>query len=354
MCKSKLTANKNNPSSSWKTKLITKEDPYRVHKTLGILCLLTFLVRLGMCNALYGLNESDSGFALQPHWTIPSILLHLTLNASGFLFQIPNQRIKTGYRIWPEYRWHALIFNSYVLAVMAVFYMEQTYHLHRFHVANYIITMFVMLAADTTSFMSGKYQSQTIRDLDAPPVVKFYFSYAQFFAKSYLMYCPVRRYTGLYFIVFISQLTSFTMTLQRKNMGLSHTVGVAIYGSLLCLGLSMFVHDWMRYHEHPWLTIHSMHAMASVAFLLRTTRPPFVPPFTWFNNKYMIWTFMEVLLLCVYLPRLEAGDTTNLYRHVKAISLVSAPLVHIYGLYKRNYSNSVSLKLPAKKAVRME
>jgi len=309
-----------------------------------------FFVRLFVCNILYGLNESDSGFALYPRWTIPTVLLHLSLNSSGFLFRIPNQRIRSGYRIWPEYRWHALIFVCYTLGIMTVFHMEQ--HIlpqqssRRFHWINYGITMLVMIAADATSAHAGKYQSRTIRDLNAPPVIKFYFSYAQFFAKSFLLYSPTRRYTAMYFIVFISQLTSFTMTLQRKNIGFSHTMGVVVYGTLLCIGLSMIFHDMFRFNTRPWQIIHLMHATASVAFLLRTATPVMIVN----NNKYVIWTFVQLVLMYIYEPRLNRqvviddgiGDAEELlYRHVRTISLVAGSLVHIYGYYKLNYASIV-------------
>jgi hypothetical protein len=45
----------------WRAKLITKEDPIHVHKTLGILVLLSFIYRLSQ----YG--ETDMGFANKPN-----------------------------------------------------------------------------------------------------------------------------------------------------------------------------------------------------------------------------------------------------------------------------------------------
>lgn len=77
-------------------KLVTKEDPLLVHKTLGVLVLSSFAWRLSKTVSY----ESDMGFASHPEWTIPTFFLHLCLNLSSFEFHIPKQRIKEGGRIW--------------------------------------------------------------------------------------------------------------------------------------------------------------------------------------------------------------------------------------------------------------
>jgi hypothetical protein len=82
--------------SEWKKQLITKEDPMHLHKSLGILCVLSYLFRLVQT------GETDMGFATMTAWTIPTVLLHLALNVSALEFKIPNKRISSGYRIWPE------------------------------------------------------------------------------------------------------------------------------------------------------------------------------------------------------------------------------------------------------------
>ena len=84
----------------WWSGLVTKEDPLHLHKTLGTVCLLSYLWRF------YQAGEADMGFATRPELTLPTILLHVSLNLSAFYFAIPSKRIKTGDRIWPEYRLH--------------------------------------------------------------------------------------------------------------------------------------------------------------------------------------------------------------------------------------------------------
>jgi hypothetical protein len=75
-------------------KLVTQEDPYHIHKCFGILALLHCAGRL----ALYYCRDGDDemGFGRYPAWTVPTMLLHICLSLTSFVFAIPRQRIKSG------------------------------------------------------------------------------------------------------------------------------------------------------------------------------------------------------------------------------------------------------------------
>lgn len=68
--------------------LITKEDPYHVHKTLGILCLISFAFRYS--------HLPSMAFDTHPALTLPTLLLHFMLSASSFEFRLPAKRVKDG------------------------------------------------------------------------------------------------------------------------------------------------------------------------------------------------------------------------------------------------------------------
>ena len=121
----------------WKKQLITKEDPIHLHKTLGILCLLSFIWRFAH------IGDSDMGFLSHPSLTIPTVCLHFLLTASAFDFKIPARRIKDGTRIWPEYRMHAMVFLCRSLAVISMYWYETRQGLER----NYDFNLFVVLAS---------------------------------------------------------------------------------------------------------------------------------------------------------------------------------------------------------------
>ena len=102
----------NNPTDF--SKLVTSEDPHHIHEVLGLACLSSFVYRFR-----YAGGETDGNFGPYPG-TLGFVVLHLSLNLSSFVFEIPQRRISTGYRIWPEYRIHSLVFCARSLACMLV------------------------------------------------------------------------------------------------------------------------------------------------------------------------------------------------------------------------------------------
>lgn len=146
--------------SNVQAKLFTKEDFLHIHKLLGVSVLMSFLWRFSL------IGSSDMGFATAPQLTMPTLLLHFALNVSAFHFTIPTRRISEGSRIWPEYRWHALIFTTRSLCTIALYAYEQYYQLEPNYWANYIIAIGTMIAADVVSFKHKQHSSNTIRKLD--------------------------------------------------------------------------------------------------------------------------------------------------------------------------------------------
>jgi hypothetical protein len=270
----------------WKEQLITKEDPGHVHKVLGICCLISFIWRLSQ------MGPSDMGFRTYPSFTIPTFLLHWSLTISSFIFHIPAKRIKSGDRIWPEYRLHALVFLSRSLLICCVYYYEQYYHLSPNYDLNFLIVMFTLFAADVSSW-SVENRSGSIRELDTHPAVKFFFSMMQFGATAGCLY-GLRRFSLMFYMVFIVQVNPFLMTLRRKNL-LSKSFVVTLYG----LGLASAV--WLTIYEH---TVHAPNGFNSFwcqgvilncAALLRLG--PRLPVIRYVqDNKYILWLVLGFLL----------------------------------------------------------
>jgi hypothetical protein len=199
--------------AAWKKQLITKEDPSHVHKTLGILVLISYIYRLSQCT----LRNNDLGFADKPYLTIPTVLLHLALNLSSFEFHIPKQRIKGGYRIWPEYRAHSLVFLCRSLALMTLFWIEREWNLPENHYWNLVIVLATMAAADYASIVYGKdYQSGFARELDVPAIVRYFFSMAQLQATSMCL-LGQRRYTMQFLMVIIVQGKKTCVAYEKKD-----------------------------------------------------------------------------------------------------------------------------------------
>ena len=293
--------------TAWKKQLITKEDPNHIHKTFGILVLLSYIYRLYQCCIS---TESDMGFASHPQYTIPTILLHFSLNATSFIFKIPNKRISSGYRIWPEYRLHSFIFLCRNLACMLLFYMERTFKYYdndtELHYMNIIIILGTMAAADISSYSFGpNHTSGFARELDVPAMIKYFFSMAQLGATAMILHGQ-RRYTMHFIMIIIIQGNAFLMTVRRKNLA-SHTVLTSIYG------IALFGAGIMAYMEYSRANVNIRRAVALIGFtatILRTG-PRCIPGLSIIqNNKYLLWTSMYILHETYIRPYLDVEMST--------------------------------------------
>jgi hypothetical protein len=95
--------------------LITDHDPYHIHKVLGLLVLLHYLHRYYVIFA-YGTafpawSISSSGSA-PPLLDAFAILLHGALSWSSLLLPLPQRRNFDRPMIWPEFRFHSILFAS--------------------------------------------------------------------------------------------------------------------------------------------------------------------------------------------------------------------------------------------------
>lgn len=89
------------------SKLVTREDGYHLHKTLGICSVLSFLYRYAVVYPSTGALGFD-GRAFD--WL--TIGVHALLACSSLLFRVPRKRIKTSPMvIYEEYRQHAILFT---------------------------------------------------------------------------------------------------------------------------------------------------------------------------------------------------------------------------------------------------
>jgi hypothetical protein len=309
----------------WKTQLITKEDPYHIHKTLGILCLCSFVWRYAH------VGSSDMGFLSHPQYTIPTLCLHFLLTASAFEFKIPNRRIKDGTRIWPEYRMHAMVFLCRSLLVIGMYWYEEENDMPRWYDFNFFVVIASMVAADLCSASVGKEnQSNSIRDIDTHPAVKYFFSVVQFFATSgYLM--GWRRYSFPFLAVMIVQLTPFLGTLRRKNL-IGRNLGTFLYGVFLVSSyvISMFY--------APGGSLTAIRTTGFFGLIAATWRlMPLPSSVRILQNKYFIWITIGLMMRHSrsYLFTISPDDMIVPFR-------VAVAMVAALGYYKIyfGYSNS--------------
>lgn len=334
------------PWPEWKDRLITAEDAFHIHKTLGLLVVLSTIFRLvlllrGTVTSFFSFiwgagggrvddhddDDSDMGFRSHPQWTVPTVLLHLSLNLTAFRFALPVRRITTGYRIWPEYRLHSLVFLCRSIAAILLFWSEQQQpqpdsgHVGRWPPITHLLLVLLTMALADLASASVVERSGFARDLDALAITRYFFSIAQLGATSYVLlgyhtYDSSSSRSALHFVmIMIIQFNAFFMTLQRKNL-VRRIVLVRCYLLMLILGiltarppphvktiahLAALLRLGPRY---PGLRLvqENKYVMWTMLYLLHEygLAPYFRQRWTWFPPLFELVTLIPVLLLGYY------------------------------------------------------
>lgn len=88
--------------------LVSGHDRFHIHKILAPLVLGNFIYRfiLTVCTG-HAFGGTRPSF-----WDFASLLPHLLLQISAFMFELPKKRVRGLPLIWPEFRWHSLIFSA--------------------------------------------------------------------------------------------------------------------------------------------------------------------------------------------------------------------------------------------------
>jgi hypothetical protein len=107
-------------------KLITREDPFHSHKILGGLCLLHFIYRFWLLIFIGSME------LYHPN-VVGFVCCHGLLSLSSLGFHISNVRNKTAPMIYPEFRFHSIIFALRSIACFALTYYKYSI-LYRFAV----------------------------------------------------------------------------------------------------------------------------------------------------------------------------------------------------------------------------
>jgi hypothetical protein len=219
------------------------------------------------------------GFSASPA-TLGVIVMHTLLSVSSLIFKIPTKRVASGYRIWPEYRLHSIMFALRSLAGMLLTW----YELSSGHEPNYLLNVAIVFAtlaaADLSSAWVGpQNRSSTSRELEAGPETHFFFSAMQFHATMGCM-LGVRRFSIQFLYVWIIQFNAFLMTIRRKNL-VPHNPLVATYGAMLVFGFIVASYEHQRFGLFAMVN-----TLGNLAAVLRMY---FAMP------KYLLWALMAVL-----------------------------------------------------------
>lgn len=199
-------------------RLVTHEDVFHIHKCLGALCLLNFAYRLSIMLWSGGVSSGYNEFTV---FNVFTLVIHAALHVSSFIFAISQKRNKKYNIIWPEARWHSMIF-----AYRSIFAILIQYVSMRTYFARCAIVIATMLATDYTTFThtdANMKRTRTMRDNPYPgyvsenviAVINTFYSVSQLFATIAII---TRNNDQLFWVILPIQLSPFLMTLQKKGI----------------------------------------------------------------------------------------------------------------------------------------
>lgn len=263
---------------------------HRCHAILGFYAVLHFLYRYFVFFSELVFNEqsTDMHFDIdaEKNSNLFTILFfpHLLLQLSGFHFHIPSARHPDGNRIWPQYRFEAILFFGRCFALLGLAWMRKVATLQSDGkdksrpsiFPSFLIAMITTAGAD---IVASKYKklgkkSRTLRDLNGPKGAILLMSSSLFHATLHSILTR-DRLSVQFAALSVVQLSAFGMTLRRKTI-ITQRQGVALYGLVLMLGMIVIISELKRDE-----TLYFGLTFGNIAALLR---------FHFRMNKYILWT----------------------------------------------------------------
>tara|TARA_Y100000816_G_C26007466_1_gene526594 strand:+ start:253 stop:1062 length:810 start_codon:yes stop_codon:yes gene_type:complete len=214
--------------------LITNEDPYYLHKFFGFFVLINYIYQFSNFFLYNSVNLNT--------W---SILPHLFLHYSSFIFKVLPYRIQTKQTemfIWEELRLHSMIFASRACFTI----LFPNYRI--------IFVFLTMIFADLSSFLFGREGVSTVRgDHNKTSSKLLKQIYSGFFSSSQIgatiicggffqnHFSPILVFSTLPPI----QTSAFGMTLIRKNI-----INKNIWQVVYTIELLLVYYMWYIVHNN--------------------------------------------------------------------------------------------------------
>jgi len=216
-------------------KLLTRDDPYNLHKSLGTLSVCSFILRyLVFYNTKGTLGVEGTTF----DWL--TMLAHTSLAFSSIIFKVPSKRIDSKPMvIYEEYRQHAMVstFRSFSVYALATLYPQAPSYVTPLVVACHHLLVDYITSKHGSGNTAVRANSKKLETSQFYKHVGKLYSFYQFLAiGSFLL--PNERMGDMAFNANIAiQSSAFMMTLYRKRIirGRTH---MAVYS--FCLLLSGF------------------------------------------------------------------------------------------------------------------
>ena len=232
--------------------LFSDHDILNIHKILGFGCLAHYGYRI-YNKFMYGTMFFDTSSIV----TYVTPALHLSLSLSSFIFHVPVNRFKSKTIIWKELQLHNIVFTS-----RSAFMMYHTLFFNSSDPYYYYTRLAIMLSHHyLADLISQKYQiddKTTTRDIpydtDSQLIkwgIKKFYALSQLVALFNLSI--TQNYDNGFLIMFPIQLSTFLMTLVRKNI-ISNNQWHMFYGVSLLIPYLANIKSYHTKNENVYLS----------------------------------------------------------------------------------------------------
>lgn len=268
-------------------RLFTHEDSsfLHIHKILGILTLGSFVYR-SIQTFKYGEMQWDPS---TPLW----ICIHAALHLTSFQFALPNRRNRVYNIIWPEMRWHTMIFAYRSIITMIFLWMASTNRISSYlaDLSRGPIIILTMMCADVVTHYYKKQGStgkddSTMRGNPYPSyispsvqrVINLAYSFSQVMATMVIL--SSRSIDAVFILLLPIQIAPFLMTLVKK--GVINQAGWHFYYSFAIVW--NYVLAYVRDGTNNIIPPLAMYPILGTIFAFGR--------FYFRINKYLLWSIM--------------------------------------------------------------
>lgn len=213
-----------------KHKLVTHEDPYFFHKTLGVIVLLHIVIRstaLLTDAAAVVTNQQLVNFTSDNLFSnmqkVFFALCHGALSLSSFIFFVPAHSSQSKPMIHKMFRSHNVCFALRAVICMIIDILIINSEFKRFLISCVVLSCFIIadLITKRLSLPTDRYKTTDSMpywagcSVEREKLHKNFYAFAQFLAS---MVCLFGSYNTIFFTLPAIQGAAFLMTLVRKNL----------------------------------------------------------------------------------------------------------------------------------------
>jgi len=283
--------------------LISKHDPYHVHKTLGLLGILNFLFRV-VYHFVYGYTFGDQESRVT---LFGSLAVHTGLSVTALLLPLPVRRMFTKPMIWPEFRLHNIVFAlRHVIATFFIVSGVHSYVTSHGVGATLLYRLAIVLipcaVADIVTTKYGDLEKRTTNAMPYPKrsLVEHQVATKAFYAGSQFMATAMAATDdadAAFWPVLAIQLAAFCMTLVRKGILDSHHYHL-IYSVALLMPSMMFFRSSLEGNK---TNVYNFMMWSLIGYVTKEVR------LRTGINKYFLWMMAVfssmVLQMFVFTPK---------------------------------------------------